>query len=111
MTWTLTDEQLALQHRARELANEVIAPRAAEIDETEEYPWGNVAALTDAGLVGMTIPVEFGGPGRIIVRCSARRGGDGQGLRGHRPYRGRVQHGSDFSGHGLRHQRPAQAGR
>ena len=35
MTSTLTDEQLALQHRARELANDVIAPRAAEIDHTE----------------------------------------------------------------------------
>ncbi len=62
-TSTLTDERRALQHRARELANEVIAPRAAEIDQTEEYPWGNVAALTDAGLVGMTIPKRFGGPG------------------------------------------------
>ncbi|MXW62035.1 MAG: acyl-CoA dehydrogenase [Acidimicrobiaceae bacterium] len=63
MTSTLTDDQLALQSRARELANEVIAPRAAEIDQTEEYPWGNVAALTDAGLAGMTIPKQFGGPG------------------------------------------------
>ncbi len=67
MTPTLTDEQLALQHRARELANEVIAPRAAEIDESEQYPWANVAALSDAGFVGMTIPAEFGGPGRPLL--------------------------------------------
>ena len=67
MTPTLTDEQLALQQRARELANEVIAPRAAEIDESEQYPWANVAALSDAGFVGMTIPAEFGGPGRPLL--------------------------------------------
>ena len=66
MNQMLTKEQSALQNRARELANEVIAPRAAEVDQTEEYPWGNVAALTDAGLVGMTIPTQFGGPGRSL---------------------------------------------
>ena len=69
MTSTLTDDQLALQSRARELANEVIAPRAAEIDQTEEYPWGNVAALTDAGLAGMTIPKQVGGPGRSLFEA------------------------------------------
>ena len=67
MNQMLTDAQLALQHRARDLANELIAPRAAEVDRTEEYPWANVAALTEAGLVGMTIPVEFGGPGRSLL--------------------------------------------
>ena len=67
MTSTLTGEQLALQDRARTLANEVIAPRAAGIDQSEEYPWANVAALTDEGFVGMTIPAEFGGPGRSLL--------------------------------------------
>jgi len=67
MNQMLTEEQSALQNLARELANEVIAPRAAEIDQAEEYPWGNVAALTDAGLVGMTIPAELGGPGHSLL--------------------------------------------
>ncbi len=66
MNQMLTEEQSALQNRARKLANEVIAPRAAEVDQTEEYPWANVAALTEAGLVGMTIPAQFGGPGRSL---------------------------------------------
>jgi len=39
------------------------APRAAEWDKTRSYPWPNVAALTDAGLMGMTIPRAFGGQG------------------------------------------------
>lgn len=57
----LTAEQEALRIRARDLAETVIRPRAAEIDRTEEYPWGNVAALKDAGFVGMTLPRAFGG--------------------------------------------------
>ena len=39
-------------------------PRAAEVDQTEEYPWDNVQALTDAGFMGMTLPAEYGGQGR-----------------------------------------------
>jgi len=63
MSWQLTDDQLKLQAKARELATEVIAPRAADVDEAQEYPWANVEALCDAGFTGMTVPTEFGGPG------------------------------------------------
>ena len=59
----LTEQQLALRDEARALAIETIAPRAAEVDRTEEYPWDNVAALTDAGFMGMTIPEAYGGRG------------------------------------------------
>lgn len=37
--------------------------RAAEVDRTEAYPWDNVRALRDAGLMGMTIPRAYGGQG------------------------------------------------
>jgi len=47
---------------ARELA-EKFAPRAAEWDETRAYCWPNVADLTDAGLMGMTISKRYGGQG------------------------------------------------
>ena len=60
----LTPEKEDLRARALELADSVIAPRAAEIDRSEQYPWENVAALKDAGFVGMTIPKEYGGQGR-----------------------------------------------
>jgi len=33
-------------------------------DASEQYPWDNVAALRDAGFMGMTIPREYGGQGR-----------------------------------------------
>lgn len=67
MTDTLSADQLAIRDRARALATEVIAPRAAEVDRTEEYPWDNVAALREAGFTGMTIPTELGGPGRSFL--------------------------------------------
>ncbi len=59
----LTKFQKRLRDEARSLANSVIAPRAAEIDRTEQYPWNNVSALTNAGYMGMTIPTEYGGRG------------------------------------------------
>lgn len=59
----LPDEKLSLRARARDLAREVIAPRAAEVDRSEQYPWDNVKALNEAGLMGLTIPKAYGGPG------------------------------------------------
>jgi len=67
MSFQLSDEQRDIQARARELAQTVIAPRAADVDRTEEYPWDNVAALRDAGFCGMTIPAGYGGPGRSFL--------------------------------------------
>ena len=60
----LSDARKRLQAEARELAEAVFRGRAAEIDRTEEYPWDNVAALRDAGFMGMTIPKALGGQGR-----------------------------------------------
>ena len=63
MSWHLTADQEALQARARELAIEVVAPRAAEVDRTEAYPWDVVEALREEGFMGMTVPVAYGGLG------------------------------------------------
>ncbi|MGI9594855.1 MAG: 3-sulfinopropanoyl-CoA desulfinase [Acidimicrobiales bacterium] len=65
--WALTRAQLDLQARARALAEEVIAPRAAEVDKTEQYPWDNVAALQEKGFTGMTVPADLGGPGHSFL--------------------------------------------
>jgi alkylation response protein AidB-like acyl-CoA dehydrogenase len=59
----LTETQLEIQAAAERLAIDVIAPRAAEVDRTEEYPWDNVETLKDAGFMGMTLPLEYGGQG------------------------------------------------
>lgn len=51
----------------RDIMNEIVEthlrPAAAEIDRTEAYPFEHARALADAGISGMTIPVEFGGSG------------------------------------------------
>ena len=61
--YPLTREQQALQSAARELAQQVFAPTAADTDRTERYPWSNVKALCEAGFMGMTIPTAYGGRG------------------------------------------------
>jgi len=59
----LSTTQKQLQATAREFAKKEIAPRAAEIDRTEQYPWENVELLTKQGFMGMTVPEEYGGSG------------------------------------------------
>jgi alkylation response protein AidB-like acyl-CoA dehydrogenase len=63
MLFELPPAARELQVVARHLAELSIAPRAAEVDRAEAYPWDNVAALREAGLLGYTIPREYGGAG------------------------------------------------
>ncbi len=63
----LTETQKQLQATAREFAKNEIAPRAAEVDRTEQYPWENVKQLTKQGFMGMTVPQEYGGPGMTYL--------------------------------------------
>jgi len=59
----LNETQRAIQDTARLLAQNEFRPRAAAIDKSESYPWENVKMLTEAGLMGMSVPEEYGGPG------------------------------------------------
>ena len=59
----LSDTQKDLQQHARTLALKEFAPRAAEVDRSETYPWDNVETLAKAGFMGFTIPEEYGGQG------------------------------------------------
>ncbi|MCH7486290.1 MAG: acyl-CoA dehydrogenase family protein, partial [Proteobacteria bacterium] len=63
----LSDTQIQIRETARRIAIADIAPRAAEIDRTEEYPWDNVGVLVDAGFMGMTLPRELGGQGASLL--------------------------------------------
>lgn len=67
MDFELTAEQAALRARARALADERFAERAARWDEREEYPWDNVKDLVEAGFMGMTVPREYGGADRPLL--------------------------------------------
>src|SRR5262249_18024601 len=59
----LTNKQRQIQDTAKILAQEIIKKNAAKTDQTEQYPWGNVDALKQAGFMGMTIPAAYGGAG------------------------------------------------
>jgi len=59
----LGDEQHELLSLVRTLAAERIAPRAAEIDETHEFPWDIVELFREQGLFGLFFEERHGGTG------------------------------------------------
>jgi alkylation response protein AidB-like acyl-CoA dehydrogenase len=61
--YELSTAHLDLQVTARAVAEEQIAPHAAKVDRTEQYPWDNVEVLREAGFMGMTVPTKYGGRG------------------------------------------------
>src|SRR6186713_3614919 len=64
MAWEpLTDEQLEIRELVRTLARERIAPRAAEIDESHEFPWDVVELFREHGIFGLLFDQEVGGTG------------------------------------------------
>ena len=67
MSFKLTEEQEMLVKTARDLAQKEFKQKAAHWDQTETYPHENVKRLVDLGLIGMTIPPEYGGGGRPLI--------------------------------------------
>ena len=61
--FTLSEEHEALRDAVRELVQDKIAPRAADIDETGEFPWDVYEALRASGFHAIHIPEEYGGEG------------------------------------------------
>ena len=59
----LNDTHREVQALAREIAEREVAPRAAELNERHEIPRDAIRTLGEAGLLGVTIPEEYGGPG------------------------------------------------
>jgi alkylation response protein AidB-like acyl-CoA dehydrogenase len=60
---TLTEEQREFRAVVRQFAEDKIAPRAAEVDRTGEYPWDNFEAIRAMELPGLGLPVAHGGAG------------------------------------------------
>jgi len=67
MILELTPEQRAFKEQIEQFATEIVAPRAALIDKTGEYPSDVVHAAASAGLCGVTLPKAWGGLGRDYV--------------------------------------------
>ena len=67
MDFKLSEEQQMLRDMVRKIGVKEFAPRAAEIDLKEEFPWENKKVLEENGLLGIQIPEEYGGAGAGMV--------------------------------------------
>jgi alkylation response protein AidB-like acyl-CoA dehydrogenase len=66
-TFVLPEEHQLLRKTVREVADDKIAPRAAEIDETGEFPWDVAEALVAADLHAVHVPEAYGGVGADAI--------------------------------------------
>ncbi len=68
--FSLTDEQKELQQRARRFAQEYMIPYAHYYDKTGEFPRSIIRKAWEEGLMNLSIPKEFGGPGLgVMEQC------------------------------------------
>lgn len=59
----LDDDHAALRSLVEEFARDAVAPKAAALDEAEEFPYDLVAEMGRMGLFGLPFPEEYGGAG------------------------------------------------
>ena len=72
MDFNFSEEQLAIRDTVRELVQDRVASRAAEIDETDEYPEDIEKLFAENGILGLPIPEEYGGiSGSSVTVCMA----------------------------------------
>jgi butyryl-CoA dehydrogenase len=63
MDFQLGEEQRMVRDMVRDFAAKEIAPRAAEVDRTEEFPADNIQKMAKLGLLGLPYPEKYGGGG------------------------------------------------
>src|SRR5699024_2218979 len=61
MNFEFTKEQEMIRQMVRDFANDVIAPRAIEIDRDAKFPKDIFDQMGELGLLGLPIPEEYGG--------------------------------------------------
>src|SRR5437016_5184891 len=59
----LSEDEQTLIEVLREIALEKVAPRAAEIDHTAQFPWDMKDLLAQQDILAMPFPTEYGGIG------------------------------------------------
>ncbi|GAC1671706.1 MAG: acyl-CoA dehydrogenase [Candidatus Limnocylindrales bacterium] len=71
-TYRLSDDQLAMRDAVCVLAVDRIAPRAAEIDRTAEFPWDVKDLLAGHDILSLPVPEAYGGlGGDLLTVCLA----------------------------------------
>jgi alkylation response protein AidB-like acyl-CoA dehydrogenase len=69
--YSLSEEQELLRATIQAVARDKVAPRAAEIDRTAEYPQDMFDLLRELGLFALPFPTEYGGAGSMLSSCLA----------------------------------------
>ena len=70
MDFEFSAEQVAIRDTIRELVQDRVAPRAAEIDQTGEYPKDIERLFADNGILGIPFPEVYGGiSGSSVTIC------------------------------------------
>src|SRR5215211_7743580 len=67
MNLDFTEEQQLVRTTVRDFARKRVAPIAEELDREARFPYELVGELAELGLMGMTIPEEYGGGGSDTV--------------------------------------------
>jgi len=67
MDFTLSDDQRMIRDMVRGFADSEIKPIAREIDHRHEFPHRTAKRMGELGLLGITVPEEYGGPGADYV--------------------------------------------
>jgi alkylation response protein AidB-like acyl-CoA dehydrogenase len=65
--FAVSEEHEALRAAVRALADDKIAPRAAQVDESGEFPWDVHEALVKADFAAVHIPEAYGGAGADAI--------------------------------------------
>ena len=63
MDFDLNEEQRMWQKAVHDFVAAQVRPKAREVDETSEFNWPAVRKMGPLGLLGMTVPEEYGGSG------------------------------------------------
>src|SRR5579864_1711024 len=70
MDFDFSEEQVTIRDTIRELVQDRVAPRAAEIDQTGEYTKDIEKLFADNGILGIPFPEEYGGiSGSSVTIC------------------------------------------
>ncbi len=67
MNFDHTAEQLRWRNLARDFARSGIRPRAVQLDREQKFPYDIIAEMARLGLMGLTLPQEYGGSGGDFV--------------------------------------------